>query len=53
MHEYPLSIVEHQGLQDVMSSLDQLGKLVPRNIIKKEILDIYKCERSKYISVLE
>lgn len=42
MHEYTLSIVEHQGLQDVMSSLNQLGKLVSQNIIKKEILDIYK-----------
>ncbi|KAH9745818.1 BED-type domain-containing protein [Citrus sinensis] len=26
MHEYPLSIVEHQGLRDVMSSLNQLWK---------------------------
>ncbi|KAH9786839.1 BED-type domain-containing protein [Citrus sinensis] len=53
MHEYPLSIVEHQGLRDVMSSLNQLWKPVSRNTIKKEILDMYECERAKYINVLE
>ncbi|KAH9684650.1 hypothetical protein KPL70_013634 [Citrus sinensis] len=53
MHEYPLSIVEHQGLRDVMSSLNQLWKQVSRNTIKKEILDMYECERAKYLSVLE
>ena len=53
MHEYPLSIVEHQGLMDVMSSLNQLWKSVSRNTIKKEIVDMYVCERVKYISVLE
>ncbi|KAH9716312.1 BED-type domain-containing protein [Citrus sinensis] len=53
MHEHPLSIVEHQGLRDVMSSLNQLWKPVSRNTIKKEILDMYECERAKYISVLE
>ncbi|KAH9723905.1 BED-type domain-containing protein [Citrus sinensis] len=41
MHEYPLSIVEHQGLMDVMSSLNQLWKSVSRNTIKKEIVDIF------------
>ncbi|KAL9426875.1 hypothetical protein AB3S75_033623 [Citrus x aurantiifolia] len=53
MHEYPLSIVEHQGLRDVMSSLNQLWKSVSRNTIKKEILDMYECERAQYISLLE
>ena len=53
MHEYPLSIVEHQGPRDVMSCLNQLWKLVSRNTIKKEILDMFECERAKYISVLE
>ena len=53
MHEYPLSIVKHQGLRDVMSSLNQLWKPVSRNTIKNEILDMYECERAKYISVLE
>lgn len=53
MHEYSLSMVEHQGLRDVMSSLNQLWKPVSRNTIKKEILDMYECERAKYISVLE
>ena len=53
MHEYPLSIVEHQGLRDVMSSLNQLWKPVSRNTIKKDILDMYECERAKYISLLE
>ena len=36
-----------------MSSLNQLWKPVSRNTIKKEILDMYVCERVKYISVLE
>ncbi|KAH9763385.1 BED-type domain-containing protein [Citrus sinensis] len=36
-----------------MSSLNQLWKLVTRNTSKKEILDMYECERAKYISVLE
>ena len=53
MHENPLRIVEHQGLRDVMSCLNQLWKLVSRNTIKKEILDVYECETAKYISVLE
>ena len=53
MHKYPLSIVEHHGLRDVMSSLNQLWKLVSRNTIKNDILDMYKCERANYINVLE
>lgn len=52
-HEYPLSIVDHEGFVDYSNALQPLFKVVTRNTIKRDILDIYNIEKGKAMRVLE
>ncbi|KAL5746836.1 hypothetical protein ACOSQ2_024133 [Xanthoceras sorbifolium] len=38
VHEYPLSMVEHEGFREYCIALQPTFKLVSRNTIKKEIM---------------
>ena len=51
-HEYPLSIVDHEGFKERLSSLNPMWKHVSRKTIKKEILALYKNEKAKNLNAL-
>ncbi|KAH7573280.1 hypothetical protein JRO89_XS03G0106200 [Xanthoceras sorbifolium] len=53
MHEYPLSMVEHEGFREYCMALQPAFKSVSRNTIKKEIMGIYDVEKVKTTSLLE
>jgi hypothetical protein len=41
LHEYPLSIVDHNGFRRYTTSLQPIFQVPSRNTIKKEILKVY------------
>jgi hypothetical protein len=45
VHEYPLSMVDHVGFRRFCAALQPLFKVVSRNTIKKDILDMYEVQR--------
>jgi hypothetical protein len=45
VHEYPLSMVDHVGFRRFCAALQLLFKVVSRNTIKKDILDMYEVQR--------
>ncbi|KAH9802607.1 BED-type domain-containing protein [Citrus sinensis] len=51
-HEYPLSIVDHEGFREILSSFNPMWKHVSQNTIKKEILDLYENEKAKNLNAL-
>ncbi|KAG8634076.1 hypothetical protein MANES_17G010201v8 [Manihot esculenta] len=53
LHEYPLFIVEYVGFTKFVATLQPLFKMVSRNTIKKDILNIYDLEFNKLYKYLE
>ncbi|XP_026396612.1 zinc finger BED domain-containing protein RICESLEEPER 2-like [Papaver somniferum] len=53
LHEYPLSIVEHEGFRRYSNALQPLFKVVSRNTIKNDIFKIYDEEKVKIMHLLE
>ena len=53
LHEYPLSIVDHIGFREFVSSLQHLFKLISRNTLNSEILKIYNNEREKALKMTD
>ncbi|KAK3205777.1 hypothetical protein Dsin_019823 [Dipteronia sinensis] len=53
MHEYPLSMVEHEAFSEFSTALQPAFKSVSRNSIKKEILQIFDMEKMNIISILD
>ncbi|KAL4645238.1 hypothetical protein ACB092_02G222200 [Castanea dentata] len=47
LHEYPLSMVDHIGFREFVSSLQPLFKFVSRNTLKSDIFKIYDNEKEK------
>lgn len=47
LHEYPLSMVEHQGFRNYSNCLQPLFKVPSRNTVKKDIFKIYEFEKTK------
>ncbi|WVZ95396.1 hypothetical protein U9M48_041165, partial [Paspalum notatum var. saurae] len=45
VHEYPLSIVDHAGFRKFCAALQPLFKVISRNTIKKDILDMYEVQK--------
>jgi hypothetical protein len=45
VHEYPLSIVDHVGFRRFCAALQPLFKVVSRNTIRKDILDMYQVQK--------
>jgi hypothetical protein len=45
VHEYPLSIVDHVGFRRFYAALQPLFKVVSRNAIRKDILDMYLVQK--------
>ena len=42
VHEYPLSMVNHVGFRKFCAALQPTFKLVSRNTIRKDIIDMYQ-----------
>ena len=53
LHEYPLSIVDHNGFREFVKSLQRLFKLISRNTLKSDILKIYNNEREKALKMTD
>ena len=53
MHEYPLSCVEHEWFRKVLSSLNPMWKNISRNTIKSDIMELYKMEKAKVVSLIK
>lgn len=45
MHDYPLSIMDHLGFRRFMAALQPLFQVPSRNMLKKEISEVYDSER--------
>ena len=52
LHEYPLSMVDHIGFREFVSSLQPLFKLISRNTLKSDIHKIYDNEREKALKMM-
>lgn len=53
LHEYPLSMVEHQGFHNFLNVCQPLVKLPSRNTLKSDIMKIYDNEKGKTMTLLE
>ena len=47
LHEYPLSMAEHIGFREFVGSLQPMFKVVSRNNLKNDIINIYDNERGE------
>ncbi|KAK2646721.1 hypothetical protein Ddye_021916 [Dipteronia dyeriana] len=52
MHDYPLSMVEHEGFIDFCLSLQPLFKTVSRKTIRGDIVRMYEEEKAKVMKLL-
>jgi hypothetical protein len=50
VHEYSLSIVDHLGFRRFCAALQPLFKVVSRNTIRKNILDMYKVQNLSIVN---
>ena len=53
LHEYPLSIVEHNGFRNYSASFRPMFKMVIRNITKRDILSIYDFKNNKSMQQID
>jgi hypothetical protein len=53
VHEYPLSMVDHVGFRKFCASLQLLFKLVSRNTIRKDILDMYDVQKLSMVTMFQ
>lgn len=53
LHEYPLSMVEHIGFRDFITSLNTPFKMISRNTLKSDILKMFKEEKLNLQRLLE
>jgi hypothetical protein len=50
IHEYTLSMVDHAGFRRFCAALQPLFKVVSRNTIKKDILEMYEVQRISLVN---
>jgi hypothetical protein len=53
VHEYPLSMVDHIGFRRFCAALQPLFKIMSRNTMKKDILDMYELQRKSLVNYLQ
>jgi hypothetical protein len=53
IHEYPLSMVDHAGFRRFCAALQPLFKVVSRNTIKKDILEMYEVQRISLVNFFQ
>jgi hypothetical protein len=49
VHEYPLAMVDHVGFRKFCATLQPLFKVVSRNTIRKDILDMYEVQKKSMV----
>jgi hypothetical protein len=49
IHEYPLSMVDHVGFRKFCATLQPLFKVVSRNTLRKDILDMYEVQKQSML----
>lgn len=49
VHEYPLTMVDHIGFRRFCSALQPMYKVVSRNTIRKDILDMYEVQKNMMV----
>jgi hypothetical protein len=49
VHEYPLSMVDHDGFRKFCAALQPLFKVVSRNTIRKDIIDMYEVQKQSML----
>jgi hypothetical protein len=52
-HEYPLSMVDHAGFRRFCAALQPLFKVMSRNTIRKDILDMYEVQRCCMVDLFQ
>lgn len=52
IHEYPLSKVDHYGFRKFYGTIQHFFKMVSKNNIKRDIMNIYDVEKKKTIKLL-
>ena len=52
LHEYPLSMAEHIGFREFVGSLQPMFKVISRNNLKNDLLNIYDNEREKVLKMM-
>jgi hypothetical protein len=53
VHEYPLSMVDHIRFRRFCAALQPLFKVMSRNTMKKDILDMYELQRKSLVNYLQ
>jgi len=53
VHEYPLSMVDHIGFRKFCAALQLAFKLVSRNTIRKDILDMYQVQKQSMVNYIK
>jgi hypothetical protein len=53
IHEYPLSMVDHVGFRRFCAALQPFFKVVSRNTIKKDILEMYAVQRISLVNFFQ
>jgi hypothetical protein len=53
LHEYPLSMVDHAGFRRFCAAMQPLFKVMSRNTIKKDILDMYEVQRRSMLNFFQ
>ncbi|KAK9931713.1 hypothetical protein M0R45_018980 [Rubus argutus] len=53
MHEYPLAMVGHRGFRSFLFSVNPSFKIVTRNTIKNDILNMFEYEKEKCMKLLD
>ncbi|XP_059645224.1 zinc finger BED domain-containing protein RICESLEEPER 2-like isoform X1 [Cornus florida] len=53
LHEYPLSIVDHFGLQKFLHSINPVFNMGSRGTMKDDVLKIYDSEKAKCFELLD
>lgn len=48
--EYPLSMVDHAGFRKFCAAMQPLFKVVSRNTIRKDILDMYEVQKQSMVN---
>jgi len=53
VHEYPLSIVDHAGFRRFCAAMQPLFKVVSRNTIRKDILDMHEVQKISMVKFFQ
>ncbi|KAG2551947.1 hypothetical protein PVAP13_9KG442200 [Panicum virgatum] len=53
VHEYPLSMVDHIGFHKFCATLQPAFKLVPRNTVRNDILDMYQVQKQSMVNYIK